>query len=840
MSGRRNLTIALCAVVIVALVIAVIFVRPTSSQSAPVAQTSSGSSVSSPPTSASTPASVSKSESPSQSESASASAVVNGSLQGPKLGGVLEKLASPKLSKKTPEQQNKSLGLIPSGPGSVQRGPGGSVRVQVATTDTGADSQLRLQQAGASIVAVSPAFNSITVDVAPADLARLSNIDGVTGLSPVLTPKLTSLPSQLASSDPTPTVQASKSAVSGTQASATQQAKISTASVCPSPLLPTADTQLQAALARSQYNVDGSGVKIGIISDSYGQVTSAPVSNDVSSGALPGTGNPCGYTTPVTVMSDLGPNDDGTDEGRGMAQLVHSVAPGAQLYFATGFISEAAMAQSILDFKAQGVGIIVDDVSYLDEPYFQSGIISNAVSTVTSQGVSYFSSAGNSNISISGKPVGSWSATAYRPTTCPGSVLGSSDTSTCMDFDPSGGTDNTAGYTAANHQPMTLLLQWAQPEYGETDQFDIYVLNHITGSVIDHSSSMYYPIPLTAVEVNPSAGTQVDIVIKHSWHDTTVPESNPPLKYMFSTNGVSPISVAEYNQTNGTDVVGPTTYGHNASPDTIGVAAMSWQASTPETYSSRGPATYYYNPVNGSIPATALSTPLVINNPAITSTDGSCTTFFGGSYGGSTIGTQPSGATCPNVFFGTSAAAPNAAAVAALMEQLNTSLTPSQVRSTLSSTASAVFGYGTDSVGGGVINAVAALAAVAPANVPTSGPTTEPNTPTSTPTPTPTPTPSQTVAPAPVVVSPVVTVLSVHKKKVTVKLTASAVNGSQVQRYQYRIAVKSKVNKQKWISVSGSVKKLVLKGLKKGKYVLQVRALNAAGTGPVKSLKIKV
>ena len=40
---------------------------------------------------------------------------------------------------------------------------------------------------------------------------------------------------------------------------------------------------------------------------------------------------------------------------------------------------------------------MVDDVSYDVEPYFSDGLIANAVDTVASGGVSYYSSAGNDN-----------------------------------------------------------------------------------------------------------------------------------------------------------------------------------------------------------------------------------------------------------------------------------------------------------------------------------------------------------------------------------------------------------------------------------------------------------
>ena len=78
-----------------------------------------------------------------------------------------------------------------------------------------------------------------------------------------------------------------------------------------------------------------------------------------------------------------------------MLEIVHDLAPGAQLFFATTDNSEAQFAQNILDLRTAGCDIIVDDVFYLDESPFQDGLVAQAVNTVTAAGALYFSSAGN-------------------------------------------------------------------------------------------------------------------------------------------------------------------------------------------------------------------------------------------------------------------------------------------------------------------------------------------------------------------------------------------------------------------------------------------------------------
>ena len=91
--------------------------------------------------------------------------------------------------------------------------------------------------------------------------------------------------------------------------------------------------------------IDGRGITIGVMSDSFdreGSITTA--ADDVASGDLPGPGNPKN-STPVTVLQEGDPGD--TDEGRAMLQIVHDVAPRAKLGFATANGGEVNFANNI-------------------------------------------------------------------------------------------------------------------------------------------------------------------------------------------------------------------------------------------------------------------------------------------------------------------------------------------------------------------------------------------------------------------------------------------------------------------------------------------------------------
>ena len=143
-----------------------------------------------------------------------------------------------------------------------------------------------------------------------------------------------------------------------------------------------ADVSVHADTARSTYGVDGSGLKVGVLSDSFNNL--GGMSGDITSGDLP---------SDTTILSDL--SSGGTDEGRAMAQIVHDIAPGAAIEFATAFNGMANFANNILALAAAGAKVIVDDVIYFAETAFQDGPVAQAIDQVTSQGVVYFSAAGN-------------------------------------------------------------------------------------------------------------------------------------------------------------------------------------------------------------------------------------------------------------------------------------------------------------------------------------------------------------------------------------------------------------------------------------------------------------
>ena len=140
---------------------------------------------------------------------------------------------------------------------------------------------------------------------------------------------------------------------------------------------PQGDLAQRAALARTTFGVDGTGIKIGVISDTVSGLASEQAAGRVG---------------PVTVLSGA---SGGTGEGTAMLEIIYRLAPGAQLYFETANPSQAAFASNITALQQAGCNIIVDDVGYFAEPPFQDGVINQAIDAASAAGAYYFSAAGN-------------------------------------------------------------------------------------------------------------------------------------------------------------------------------------------------------------------------------------------------------------------------------------------------------------------------------------------------------------------------------------------------------------------------------------------------------------
>jgi hypothetical protein len=609
----------------------------------------------------------------------------------------LADLAKPSVRTARPAKQAAILDVARSGPGSLLR-DSNRVLVDVRFGSGASAGVDDLRAAGGEVVHVSRRYQTVTVAVPPAalrDVADVARVEGVTeNLAPLIFAAGDSSP---VTSDAPPPCGAATSE---------------------------GDTQLNAMAARDAFSVDGTGVTVGVLSDSYDRDASADTdaSQDVASGDLPGPGSPCGHTDPVSVLDDS--EVDGADEGRAMAQIVHDLAPGAKIAFATAFTSSMFGFADNIRLLAEPVAsggadakVIVDDVIWFDEPFFQDGPVAVAVNDVTDSGVAYFSSAGNNNlIDGGGRDVASWEGSSFRDAACPAALEAVLGAEHCMDFDPGAGTDPTFEITVSAGATLTVDLQWNEPWNGVTADIDAFLLDSsdnpievsgfFVGSADDNVGVTQRPVEVFQWENTTGSSQKVRLAINRCFglcNPAANPLATPRLKFALLQNGGG-VTSTEYSQSLGGDVVGPTIFGHNGAANAMSVGAIRYNTnSAPESFSSRGPVVHYFGPATGNSPAPELPGAQVLSKPDLVATDGGENTFFG------TLTSEPKWR-----FFGTSASAPHAAAIAALEVEAasDPTIDPAVIKQAQIETADPVGGFDSCAVGAGIVNALDAVGEV--------------------------------------------------------------------------------------------------------------------------------
>ncbi|WP_119842152.1 S8 family serine peptidase [Salinibacter ruber] len=433
-----------------------------------------------------------------------------------------------------------------------------------------------------------------------------------------------------------------------------------------------ADSAHRADEVRENLGLNGGGQKVCALSDSYNQDDSAltTASDDIQSGDLPGAGNPSGRTAPVDVLEEYNGSDpEPTDEGRAMLQLIHDIAPGARLGFHTAFGGLAGFAQGIRDLANAGCTVIVDDVGYSVEPFYQDGPVSNAVDEVVAQGIPYFSSAGNDGENSYEAP--------FRGV--PGRLGIIDDTYVPHDFNSGGATDTRQEITIRPEGTFRIFsFQWTDPSAlvqgsaGPDTDIDIALVDG-SDNVISSSTRGNGVVPVESLEYtnNQSTAVTLDLVVEKA--SGPAPDE---IKYVYSGSG---FSIEEY------DTGGATIYGHQMAEGAMAVAAAPFfntsysgqidSSAILNYFSSKGGLKIRFDQ-NGD----PLSTPEPREKPDVTGTDFIDNTFFG-----TDIDIQDPDS-FPN-FSGTSAAAPNVAAIAALIREARQGLGPESVYDRLESTA---------------------------------------------------------------------------------------------------------------------------------------------------------
>ncbi|MBY0401839.1 hypothetical protein K2X89_16215, partial [Myxococcota bacterium] len=215
----------------------------------------------------------------------------------------------------------------------------------------------------------------------------------------------------------------------------------------------------RADAARANYGVDGTGITVGVLSDGADSIPSLVATGDLPAG--------------VTVL----PGQAGAGhEGAAMLEIVHDLAPGAQLLFATAFGGQASFADNILALRAAGADVIVDDVGYFAEAVFQDDDVAAAVDQVRADGALYFSSAGNSgnlNDGTSGVWEGNYVA-GTRVNGLPAHRYAPGDITNTIVVD----------------SPFAYSLHWSDPQGASANDYDLFLTDATFTSILAASTDL--------------------------------------------------------------------------------------------------------------------------------------------------------------------------------------------------------------------------------------------------------------------------------------------------------------------------------------------------------------
>ncbi|HKX27725.1 MAG TPA: proprotein convertase P-domain-containing protein [Blastocatellia bacterium] len=420
----------------------------------------------------------------------------------------------------------------------------------------------------------------------------------------------------------------------------------------------------RATEGRNFFGITGAGVKIGVLSDSVDFLD-----RSIASGDLP---------PDVTVLPGQS-GVPGGGEGTAMLEIIHDVAPAAKLYFATAFNSIESFGDNIRALRAAGCDIIVDDIIYFAESPFHDDIVSTAVEEVTANGALYFSSAGNEG-NFNDGTAGVWEGD-FKDS---GSTLGLLPGGTLHDFG-NGVISNRVEVSS----PFVLAMYWSDPAGASDNDYDLFIMNNTLTAVLDASTDIQDGDD-NPFEITFGALTNQRIVI-------------------FKAEGAETRAI-HINNFRGELALGTpgSTHGHNSAPGGFGVAAVNaalagtgpfigGPTNPVELFSSDGPRRVFYKSDGTAItPGNILFADQggeLRRKPDLAAADGVATTVPGFEQ-----------------FFGTSAAAPHAAAIAALLKSAKPRLTPGRIRQALVQTAMDIEAAGNDRDSGvGIIDAFAAL-----------------------------------------------------------------------------------------------------------------------------------
>lgn len=439
------------------------------------------------------------------------------------------------------------------------------------------------------------------------------------------------------------------------------------------------DAALLSNVLRNQ-GLDGSGVRIGVIADGAENLAAAQASGDLSA-------------VQILAGCNSGNATDGLcDEGTALLEIVHDIAPGATLAFCGGSVGAPNSVEFIdcaerLSGDEFNADIIVDDISFAQEPMLEDGPVARGVQEIVEKtGVIWVSAAGNNGNGTSEQR--QYYSADYVPVGGLRQISGNSYASV-NDFGFAS-TRNSASPISdprnvvriAPKKTIRVVLQWSSPYDDPQDDYDLYLLNAKTDAVVafsndvqdgDHDAGQ---IPVETLVYRNESNEYTDLALIVAAREGAQVRR---LKLFACYLDSSSCNLSYAND-------GGQIYGHPAMPGVIAVGAINVRDSGLDEIDERS-----------SIGPVLLVQPTAVSRlkPDIVAVDHVSVSGAGG---------------FPKNFAGTSAAAPHVAAILALLKQGRPAV---DVRSAILMSAHDLGMPGPDNVyGAGRVDAVEANKAI--------------------------------------------------------------------------------------------------------------------------------
>jgi len=282
------------------------------------------------------------------------------------------------------------------------------------------------------------------------------------------------------------------------------------------------DAILHADAARAQLGLDGTGVRVGVISDGLKGVFATGCTTScagvdggpIATGDLPtstGTRTAAGVLTSSTggiIGRSFSANGDleglppaspkcsfagAGAEGTALLEIVHDLAPGAKLSFANGD-TDLAFAQAV-NFLAASNDVVLDDIGFYGEPYDgTSGVSQNTAAALNNQGWpirAYVTAVGND---ADEHYIGTYADSGVDGT----SISGIGTPGHLHLFQRTADTTDVLGLGAQPFNVISLpqngevaiFLTWDDPFGGSANNYDLYLVQQSTGRVVASSTDV--------------------------------------------------------------------------------------------------------------------------------------------------------------------------------------------------------------------------------------------------------------------------------------------------------------------------------------------------------------